>query len=84
VVVIGMLKESNNMIVKNVQPSESYEGLKTQFFALKRLLLSKEAELDYYRKRINEFKPERIIVLEAELASVKEANAILTEELESR
>lgn len=72
------------MNIKNAQPSETYEGLKTQFFALKRLLQSKEVEVDHYRKRINEFKPERIIELEAQLASEKEMNAILTEEIELR
>ena len=70
------------MDYKNIKPSESYEALKTQFFALKRLLQCKEAEVDVYRKRISEFKMERIIELEAELDSQKEMNAILTEELE--
>jgi hypothetical protein len=70
------------MSIKNAKPSDTYEGLKTQFFALKRLLQCKEVEVDHYRKRINEFKAERIIELEAQLASEKEMNAILTEELE--
>jgi len=70
------------MSIKNAKPSDTYEGLKTQFFALKRLLQSKEVEVEHYRKRINEFKPERIIELEAQLASEREMNAILTEELE--
>ena len=70
------------MNLENVKPSESYEGLKTQFFALKRMLQSKQAEVDVYYKRIKEFRIERIIELEAELASHKEMNAILTEELE--
>lgn len=70
------------MNIKNVKPSDTYEGLKTQFFALKRLLQCKEVEVDHYKKRINEFKVERIIELESQLASEKEMNAILTEELE--
>ena len=70
------------MDLENVKPSESYEGLKTQFFALKRMLQCKQAEVDVYYKRISEFRIERIIELEAELASHKEMNAILTEELE--
>ncbi len=70
------------MSIKNAKPADTYEGLKTQFFALKRLLQSKEVEVDVYRKRITEFRVERIIELEAELASEKEMNAILTEELE--
>jgi len=70
------------MSIKNAKPSDTYEGLKAQFFALKRLLQCKEAEVDVYRKRISEFKVERIIELESELASEKEMNAILTEEIE--
>lgn len=70
------------MITKNIKPSDTYEGLKTQFFALKRLLQSKEVQIDYYQKRIREFSIERIVELEAELESEKEMNAILTEELE--
>jgi hypothetical protein len=72
------------MDLENVKPSESYEGLKTQFFALKRMLQCKQAEVDVYYKRIREFSPKRIIELEAELASQKEMNAILTEELEAK
>ena len=70
------------MNIKNAKPSDTYEGLKTQFFALKRLLQCKEVEVEHYHKRIKEFKIERIIELEAELESQKEMNAILTEELE--
>ena len=70
------------MNLENVKPSESYEGLKQQFFAFKKLLQCKEAEVSVYRKRIAEFKVERIIELEAELESQKEMNAILTEELD--
>jgi|688.fasta_scaffold714775_3 hypothetical protein len=70
------------MDLENVKPSESYEGLKTQFFALKRILQCKEKELSVYQKHISKFKIERIIELEAELESQKEMNAILTEELE--
>jgi hypothetical protein len=69
------------MNLENAKPHETYEGLKTQFFALKNILKCKEAEIIVYRKRINEFKMERIIELEAELESQKEMNAILTEEL---
>ena len=70
------------MSIKNARPADTYEGLKTQLFALKRLLQSKEVEVEHYRKRIKEFRIERIIELEAELESQKEMNAILTEELE--
>jgi uncharacterized protein YaaR (DUF327 family) len=69
------------MDIKNVKPSDTYEGLKTQFFALKRLLQSKEVEVAHYKTRIKEFSIERIIQLEAELESQKEINYILTEEL---
>ena len=70
------------MSIENAKPSDSYEGLKTQFFALKRLLASKEVQVDYYQKRVKEFRIERIIELEAELQSEKEMNSILTEELD--
>ena len=70
------------MSIKNAKPSDSYEGLKTQFFALKRVLQALEAEVGHYRKKIKEFRVERIIELEAQLESQKEMNAILTEELE--
>jgi len=65
------------------KPHETYEGLKVQFLALKKILECKEVEVSVYRKRIKEFRIERIVELEAELASQKEMNAILTEELES-
>jgi predicted RNase H-like nuclease (RuvC/YqgF family) len=70
------------MNTKNIKPSETYEGLKFQFKSLKRLLHSREAEVEYYKKRIKEFRVERIVELEAELEAEKEMNAILTEELE--
>ena len=70
------------MSIKNAKPADSYEGLKTQFFAIKKILQSKEVEVEVYRKRIKEFRFDRIIELEAELESQKEMNSILTEELE--
>ena len=69
------------MNIENIKPHETYEGLKTQFFALKRMLKCKQTEVDVYSKRIKEFNIDRIIQLEAELESQKEMNAILTEEL---
>jgi len=70
------------MSIKNAKPADDYKGLLIQFKALKVLLASKEAQFDYYQKRIKEFSVERIIELEAELESEREMNAILTEELE--
>lgn len=72
------------MSIENAQPSDTYEGLKTQFYALKRMLQCKQAEVDVYYKTIQRFKIERIVQLEAELESQKEMNAILTKELESK
>lgn len=69
-------------MTKSIKPSDTYEGLRIQFLAIKRLLLAKEAEVEYYKTRTKEFRVERIIELEAQLASEKEMNAILTEELE--
>jgi hypothetical protein len=65
-------------------PHETYEGLKKQFYALKIILQCKDAEIEVYRKRIEEFKVSRIIQLEAELESQKEMNAILTNELTNK
>lgn len=70
------------MNLENANPSESYDGLKTQFFALKRMLQCKEAEISVYHKMMKKFSLETIIKLEAELESQKEMNAILTKELD--
>jgi hypothetical protein len=70
------------MNIKDTKTADTYEGLLTQFNAMKRLLASKEAQIEVYHKRIQEFRVERVIQLESELASEKEMNAILTEELE--
>ena len=70
------------MNLENANPSESYDGLKTQFFALKRMLQCKEVEISVYHKMMKKFSLERIIDLEAELESQKEMNAILTKELD--
>jgi hypothetical protein len=67
---------------KNIQPAESYEDLKIQFFNLKTLLQCNDVELEHYRKKMKEFDFRRIIQLESELASEREMNAILTDELE--
>jgi hypothetical protein len=72
------------MSLINTKPSDSYDQLKIQFSALKRLLHSKEVEVDFYRKKVKEFRFERIIELESQLESEKEMNAILTKELEKR
>jgi len=69
------------MDYNNIKPSESYEGLRKQFLAMKALMKSKDAELEVYRRRVKEFSMARIIQLESELESQKEMNAILTEEL---
>ena len=69
------------MKANDIKPSENYEGLLIQFNALKRILSSKQAEILVYQQNITKFKVERIIELEAELASEKEMNALLTEEL---
>jgi hypothetical protein len=70
------------MSLKDAKPAESYEGLKTQFLAMKRLLLSMEQRLDFYYEQIERFDFPKIIKLEAELKSEREMNHILTEELE--
>lgn len=71
------------MNIEKIIPANNYDGLKIQFNALKRILVSKEAEISVYKKRIKEFNVERIIQLEAELESEKAMNDILTRELET-
>jgi len=70
------------MDFKDIKPADDYAGLLIQFKAIRVLLGSKEAQLEYYQKRVKEFSVERIIQLEAELESEKEMNAILTKELD--
>ena len=69
------------MNVDNMKASDNYDELKIQFNALKRILVSKQAQIQVYEKRIKEFNVDRIIQLEAELESEKEMNSILTKEL---
>jgi len=70
------------MDFKDIKPADDYAGLLIQFKAIRVLLGSKEAQLEYYQKRVKEFSVERIVQLEAELESEKEMNAILTKELD--
>jgi hypothetical protein len=71
------------MNFENINTSEDYEALLSQFNALKRIAISQQAQLEHYQKRIHKFSFERVIQLEAELESQKEMNAILTQELET-
>lgn len=70
------------MRIEKIKASEDYEGLKIQFNALKRIVESKQAQIEVYEKRIKEFSFDRIIQLEAELESQRAMNDILTRELE--
>lgn len=70
------------MRIEKIKVSEDYEGLKIQFNALKRIVESKQAQIEVYEKRIKEFSFDRIIQLEAELESQRTMNDILTRELE--
>lgn len=69
------------MNIENIKTSKDYDGLKVQFNALKRIVASQQARIQYYEKRIKEFSVERVFQLEAELESQKEMNSILTKEL---
>lgn len=69
------------MNLDNMKASDNYDDLKIQFNALKRIVASKQAQIQVYEKRIKEFSVDRIIQLEAELESEKEMNSILTKEL---
>ena len=68
------------MNLDNIKASDNYDELKIQFNALKRIIASKQAQIQVYEKRIKEFSVDRIIQLEAELESEKEMNSILTKE----
>jgi hypothetical protein len=69
------------MDIEKIVPADSYDDLRLQFISLRTLYGSKIAQIEVYEKRIKEFSVERVIQLEAELASQREMNAILTEEL---
>lgn len=71
------------MNVDKIRASENYDELRSQFDALKAILISKQAQIKVYEKRIKEFSVDRIIQLEAELESEKEMNSILTKELQT-
>lgn len=89
VTILGLIKyyknnkplNQNNMNIKKIKPADTYNALKIQFNALIRIVASKQAQIEVYEKRIKELSVERVIQLEAELASEIEMNAILTEEL---
>ena len=49
------------MNIDNIEPANTYEALKVQFNALKRLCQCQQSEVNVYRKRIKEFRVERII-----------------------
>jgi hypothetical protein len=69
------------MKFEKIDLAKDYDGLRIQFNALKTIAISQQTQLEYYQKRVKEFSTERIILLEAELESQKEMNAILTQEL---
>ena len=69
------------MNLDNIKASDNYDELKIQFNALKRIVASKQAQIQVYEKRIKEFSVDRVVQLEAELESEKEMNSILTKEL---
>ena len=72
------------MNVEKIIPAGNYADLKMQFNALRAMYGSKLAQIEVYEKRLKELNAERVIQLEAELASEKAMNAILTEELNAK
>ena len=70
--------------VDKVEPAETYKELKTQFYALKKLLKLKGEEADFYRKKLESVDILRLTELERSLESEKDMNAQLTKELEDR
>lgn len=72
------------MLVPNTlkaKPSENYDDLKKQFFALKTLCESKIKQCSNYSKKLAEYDRESLIARNEALESEKEMNAQLTEEL---
>lgn len=73
------------MLVPNTlkaKPSENYDGLIKQFFALKKLCESKMKQCSHYSKKLAEYDRESLIAGNKALESEREMNAQLTEELE--
>lgn len=74
------------MLVPNTlkaKPSENYDDLIKQFFALKKLCESKMKQCSNYSKKLAEYDRESIIAGNEALESEREMNAQLTEELEA-
>lgn len=74
------------MLVPNTlkaKPSENYDGLIKQFFALKKLCESKIKQCSNYSKKLAEYDRESLIAGNEALESEREMNAQLTEELEA-
>jgi hypothetical protein len=65
------------------QPHETYEGLKTQFCALKNMINSMGAQISHYSKKDYSTGEKRLAELEASLEIERAMNAKLTEELEA-
>ena len=64
------------------KPSENYDDLKKQFFALKTLCESKIKQCSNYSKKLAEYDLESVIARNEAIESEREMNAQLTEELE--
>lgn len=65
-------------------PLTSTEYLAVQLNAIHNLIQSKLEVAEYYEKKYNQLRPERLTKLEEMLESERLMNAILTEELENR
>lgn len=65
-------------------PHETYEGLKTQFMALKSMVNTMGQQLSFYRKRDYQTGEAHLKSLQESLESERAMNAQLTEELSSR
>lgn len=65
------------------KPAETYDELLTKFNALKITLIATTAKVSVYEKRFKELDAKKVIQLEAQLASEREMNLILTKKLET-
>lgn len=66
----------------NFKPADNYLGLLKQARAMVRLIKSMDAERRVYSEKDRSLSERRLLELEAALASEREMNAILTEELD--
>lgn len=69
------------MSLENLKAAEDYDSLKKQFYSLKALAVSKEREVSYLNKQIQEHDKELISARKEEIESLRQVNEALTNAL---